>query len=148
MYYKVIDDVISEDYQKYIQSVIYDMMWAYKSTLSANTPLGEEENFVNVPGFSKVFYNQEGVQNQLLYNTAMPLAHICCSKINVDIETIYYGRSFLQVPLQDKSGLSNPHDHLVCYIMFLILMEILYFLIRNLIVKKDLLLKIIKSLIE
>ena len=64
MYYKVIDDVISEDYQKYIQSVIYDMMWAYKSTLSANTPLGEEENFVNVPGFSKVFYNQEGVQNQ------------------------------------------------------------------------------------
>ena len=82
--------------------------------------LGEEENFVNVPGFSKVFYNQEGVQNQLLYNTAMPLAHICCSKINVEIETIYYGRSFLQVPLQDKSGLSNPHiditnfDHLVC----------------------------------
>ena len=58
MYYKVIDDVISEDYQKYIQSVIYDMMWAYKPTLSANTPLGEEENFVDVPGFSKVFYNQ------------------------------------------------------------------------------------------
>ena len=98
MYYKVIDDVISKDYQKYIQSVIYDMMWAYKSTLSANTPLGEEENFVNVPGFSKVFYNQEGVQNQLLYNTAMPLAHICCSKINVEIETIYLSLIHISEP--------------------------------------------------
>lgn len=121
MYYKIIDDVISKDYQKYIQSVIYDMMWAYKPTLSSNTPIAEDENFVDVPGFSKVFYNQDdGVTNQLLYNTAMPLAHICCSKINVELETIYYGRSFLQVPLQDKSGLSNPHiditnfNHLVC----------------------------------
>ena len=119
-FHEVIDNVVSLEYQQYIQNVIYDMMRAYKPTLSANTPIGEEENFVDVPGFSKLFYSGGKILNQLLYNTSMPLAHIACSKIGYELETIYYGRSFLQVPLRHEEGLSNPHvditnfDHLVC----------------------------------
>ena len=72
LFHKVIDNVVSVEYQQYIQNVIYDMMWAYKSTLSANTPIGEEENFVDVPGFSKLFYSGGKILNQLLYNTSIP----------------------------------------------------------------------------
>lgn len=120
MNFKVIDNVISEEYQKYIQNIIFDTTWGYQKSLSANTPVGEEENFVNVPGFSRVFYNKNGVVDGSLYAASMPMAHICCSKINFNLETIYYGRSFFQVPLQNQCGLSNPHvditnfDHLVC----------------------------------
>lgn len=117
---KVIDNVISKSYQEYIRNTIFDMNWAYKPTLSAGTPVGERENFVDVPGFSTVFYNRNGVVNPLLYNVSMPMAHICCSKIGFEINNIYYGRSFFQQAIVNGGGLSNPHvdianfDHLVC----------------------------------
>ena len=85
-FHEVIDNVVSLEYQQYIQNVIYEMMWAYKANLSSNTVFADDEKFVNVPGFSKLFYRGE-VLNQLLYNTAMPLAHISCSKIGYEMET-------------------------------------------------------------
>ena len=116
----IFDDVVSTDYQDYIEHVIYQQDWFYKPTLSANTILGEKENFTDIPGFVNVFYNNNGITNQWLYNVSMPLAYICCNKVNVKLNSIYFGRTFLQQPVTTHHGMSNPHvdmqnfDHMVC----------------------------------
>ena len=116
----VFDDIVSKDYQDYIEYVIYQQDWFFKPTLSANTEVNESENFTDVPGFVNVFYNNNGVNNQWLYDTCLPLAHICCNKVNVKFNQIYFGRTFLQQPVTTHSGISNPHvdmqnfDHMVC----------------------------------
>lgn len=122
---KVIDNAISVRYQEYIkESILGNVNWYYKN-LSEDTPPGEEEQFVDVPGFSNVMFNDAGMLNPRLFGLVMPLAHICCEHINFEVHQSYFVRTFLQQPWAGKSGISNPHvdmeneDHLVClyYVM-------------------------------
>lgn len=118
---KIIDNVISEDYQEFIKNEVLSTNWFYKN-LSEDTPIDEQEQFVAVPGFSNLMYSvdDESIFNRHLYNIVMPLAHIACEQINYTIDRPYFVRTFLQQPVVGMSGISNPHvdmineDHLVC----------------------------------
>ena len=118
---KIIDDVVSKDYQEFIKKEVLASNWFYKN-LSEDTPKEERENFVHVPGFSNLMYtiDDESTFNRHLFNIVMPLAHLACEQINLSIDKPYFVRTFLQQPVVGASGISNPHvdmineDHLVC----------------------------------
>jgi hypothetical protein len=121
----VIDDVISETYQDYIQKLLLDVPWYLKTTLDENTSTDKRERFTSVPGWANVIFNRDGVVQRELYNALMPLAYIACDKIDFKVEEIYFARSFFQQPYPGIHGISNPHvdindvNHLVClyYVM-------------------------------
>lgn len=117
---KVIDDVISKEYQDYIEKTLYTVPWYLKRSLDENCYVGEKEIFTDVPGFANLIYSQQGIHQSKLFNTVTPLAYIAAEKINFKVNELLFARTFYQNPYTGKSGVTNPHvdiddeEHLVC----------------------------------
>ena len=118
----VFDDIITKNHQELIKELVfntYTFSWHLKRSLSGNTVTSKKENFVDVPGFAHVFYNDLGITSQTLYDYSLPIAKLALKKLNLSNNTMLYGRTFFQFPLTTHSGISNPHvdienfDHLV-----------------------------------
>lgn len=118
----VVDDIIPGNYQELIKDALFDTFnhpWFLKQSLSESTTGNGGEQFTQAPGFANVFYNDNGVINQKIYNLFLPVIKVACGKINFNFNSLIYGRSFLQMPLTTHQGITNPHvdipvPHLVC----------------------------------
>lgn len=108
----VIDDVIPKNYQELIKDALFDTLnhpWFLKRSLSESTNNNGDPQFTQAPGLANVFYNEEGVRNEKIYNLVMPLLNCAAEKINVLFNSLIYGRSFVQLPLTTHQGITNPH---------------------------------------
>lgn len=121
----IVDNVISEDYQEYIKKLLLSSPWYLKQSLDESTEFDDKEQFVDVPGWANVIFNNDGVVQRELYNAITPLAYIAAQHVAFEVNSLYYIRSFYQQPYPGKSGITNPHvdiddeNHLVClyYVM-------------------------------
>jgi len=118
----VLDDIIPGNYQELIKESLFDTLnhpWFLKRSLSESTNGNFNPAFTQSPGFANVFYNDNGILNQRIYDLFLPVVKLACNKINFNFNSLIYGRSFLQMPLTTHQGITNPHvdipiPHLVC----------------------------------
>jgi hypothetical protein len=118
----VIDDIVSGNYQERIKETLFDTVshpWHLKHSLSESTSGNEDTRFTQSPGFVNVFYNDDGILNQTIYDLFLPVVKLACKEINFEFHKLLYARSFLQMPLATHQGITNPHvdisiPHLVC----------------------------------
>jgi len=123
----VLDDIIPGNYQELIKESLFDTLnhpWFLKRSLSESTTGNLNPAFTQAPGLANVFFNEEGILHNQIYNLFLPVVLTACEKINFKFNSLVYGRSFLQFPLTTHQGITNPHvdipiPHLVClyYVM-------------------------------
>ena len=118
----VIDDIVPGNYQERIKEALFNTFehpWFLKQSLSESTVGNGDIQFTQAPGFANVFYNDNGILNQNIYDLFLPVVRVACEKIEFKFSELIYGRSFLQMPLTTHQGVTNPHvdipiPHLVC----------------------------------
>lgn len=114
--YKILDGLLSEKYQNYIESHLKDTdTWRYRESL-----VDKKGPWAHLSGFSNVFLNEDGIRNNDIFNIVAPITKIACDHVGYNITSICYARSFLTLPIPGAKGISSPHvdiddeDHLVC----------------------------------
>lgn len=114
--YKVYDDLLSPEYQDYIENTLKDTpTWRYRESL-----VEKKGQWEHLFGFANVFVNEEGIRCGDIFKIIAPICKIATDHIGYKMNEIAFARSFLTVPSPGKSGISSPHvdledeDHLVC----------------------------------
>lgn len=104
-----IDNIIDLPMQELLkQEMLVDLFpWFFRNSLSSNTSIGNKE-YEKPTGFAHVFKNETGIVTKF-YDTVFPIVENTCSRIGHKFNDILYGRAFLQLPLKNKEGLTNPH---------------------------------------
>jgi len=100
MQFKVIDDIISEKYSRYIFESIADIKW----TFLPDVTYGEAKNGINKPGFIFNYY-VENQTNQQEYNTIKPLLLESFDQFNLNcsLDSVYRCRARLTIDRPEMS---------------------------------------------
>jgi hypothetical protein len=106
----VIDNVVPLEKQEELKHIMFDTLfpWFYFKNLNESSIKLSDKQFSKVPGFAHVFYNNVGkIGNFGEY--ADCIAHSACQKLQLTNLNITAARSFLQLPIVDATGMTNPH---------------------------------------
>ena len=110
----VIDDVIDPDYQEQIRSILlgevnygdYEFPWYYtKDITKSDLPNSQKR-----PAFSHVFVKHYGEVASDFQDIFSNLIKVCCHRLQMTEVDVIQGRSFLQLPLNNKKvDVDSPH---------------------------------------
>jgi len=115
----VLDDIIPEDFQNYVHSVLTTSeSWRFIRDMSYATCELRYPSY----GFNMMFKHPGvGVTSELYEKLSVPLISYIQSEVNLEEKEIYFNRSFLQLPLDQKfikehNGIhvDIPQDHYAC----------------------------------
>ena len=112
----VIDDVVSKELQTKLYEIVMGGQWRFVNDMSYNNSSNPSY------GFNQTFKHPKyGIMSSLYEQVCVPIVNNAIEKLNLSISDIYFTRSFLQLPLQDKYIKVNngihvdlPIDHYAC----------------------------------
>lgn len=112
----VIDDVVSKELQTKLYEIVMGGQWRFVNDMSYNNSSNPSY------GFNQTFKHPKyGIMSSLYEQVCVPIVNSATEKLNLSINDIYFTRSFLQLPLQDKYIKVNngihvdlPIDHYAC----------------------------------
>lgn len=109
----VIDNIIDLDYQEQIKSILlgdinykdYEFPWYYtKDVTKSDSPNSQKR-----PAFTHGYVKLSGQVISEFHDIFLNLIKVCCHRLQMTEVDVIQGRSFLQLPLSQKTNVDTPH---------------------------------------
>lgn len=112
----ILDDIVDETQQNIIFNRLMSSKWNFLNDVSGVNSEYPSYGFVHM-----LKHPNHGITSELYETISVPIINNIINKINLKIDDIYYNRSFLQLPLNEKyikehNGVhvDLPMDHIAC----------------------------------
>lgn len=119
----VIDDAISPQYQDMIEHWLTAPAshWQFSNDIALADSVIDRLQLATRPGFSKSLFSLRTGYSNELYPMILPMVFEAAAKAGINVNTVFFSRSFLTMPIPgdtpntfDHIHVDTPDEHVVC----------------------------------
>lgn len=112
----IIDDIVDSEFQNFIYNKLITTKWNFLNDVSGVNTENPSYGFVHM-----LKHPNHGITSELFEIVSVPIINNLINKLRLNLNDIYYNRSFLQIPLNEKyikehNGIhvDLPLEHIAC----------------------------------